>query len=850
VAPPAASGDTPTITFPPEVEAAISAVLPSTDPLDQPGLDTTLYINNIFPTEQSLAGLEDYMSCVSVQVSDLEDEMREMVRSQTQVGGDAAAALQHAQGSILQLFGQIRDIKNKAGQSEAMVKEITRDIKQLDTAKRNLTTAITTLNHLHMLVRGTASLSQLAQARQYGEAALLLQGLIEVLNHFHAYQDIPQIRELADQVGSLKRELGEQIIKDFEAALGGENPGAAGSSKQLAEACLVVDVLEPQVKRSLMSWFVGLQLKEYQIMFSPGEDDAWLDKVDRRYNWLKKHLIEFEERFGPLFPPAWEMSERIAAEFCRVTKGELSKLLAARIKEVDTKLLLHSIQKTVAFESLLSRRFSGVTLASSHQLEVSTNPFENETPDIASSVSVENYQNINLTPFKGVISQCFEPYLYIYIEAQDKALSEMVARFSSSLETEGVSGCSSPEGSPVLPSCGDLFVFYRKCLVQCSELSTGQPLLALATLFKKYLREYTLQVLVASLPKVSSGPGSSLPNLKDMKDISQISALATSGIFANFSSLLKEGGSGEGVLRLSPPEQELICTCLVTVEYCIDTASQLEAKLKQKVEGEPEQVSFSGELSLLHSVTNNCVSLLVQELEAACQQPLNNMAKVSWSTIEQVGDQSAYVSQLTGAMRGIVPRVRHCLSTSRKYFTQFCLKFSTSFIGKFLSQVYKCKPMGTVGAEQLLLDTHSLKTVLLSLPTMESEQHSLAHLGQQGVQGRKAPQAYTKVVVKGMTRAEMLLKVVMSPAEPKENFVDQYRRLVGEPDSSELAKLLDMKGVRRGEQGAFMDIFRDSKPETESVGGVGVKEEGELADEEQVSPSRIKKLEKLIKEKI
>ena len=45
-----------------------------------------------------------------------------------------------------------RDIKNKAGESETMVKEITRDIKQLDTAKRNLTAAITTLNHLHMLV--------------------------------------------------------------------------------------------------------------------------------------------------------------------------------------------------------------------------------------------------------------------------------------------------------------------------------------------------------------------------------------------------------------------------------------------------------------------------------------------------------------------------------------------------------------------------------------------------------------------------------------------------------------------------------------------------------------------------
>ena len=33
-----------------------------------------------------------------------------------------------------------------------------------------------------------------------------------------------------------------------------------------------------------------------------------------------------------------------------------------RKHELDTKLLLYAIQKTVNFESLLSRRFSGVTL--------------------------------------------------------------------------------------------------------------------------------------------------------------------------------------------------------------------------------------------------------------------------------------------------------------------------------------------------------------------------------------------------------------------------------------------------------------------------------------------------------
>ena len=73
-------------------------------------------------------------------------------------------------------------------------------------------------------------------------------------------------------------------------------------------------------------------------------------------------MIEFEERFGPMFPPDWEMSERISVQFCRVTRSELSKILGRRSHEVDTKLLLHAIQKTAAFETLLSRRFSGVTL--------------------------------------------------------------------------------------------------------------------------------------------------------------------------------------------------------------------------------------------------------------------------------------------------------------------------------------------------------------------------------------------------------------------------------------------------------------------------------------------------------
>ena len=48
---------------------------------------------------------------------------------------------------------------------------------------------------------------------------------------------------------------------------------------------------------------------------------AWLDKIDRRYAWIKRALVEFEEKHGKLFPESWEVSERICVEFCHITRS-------------------------------------------------------------------------------------------------------------------------------------------------------------------------------------------------------------------------------------------------------------------------------------------------------------------------------------------------------------------------------------------------------------------------------------------------------------------------------------------------------------------------------------------------
>lgn len=73
-------------------------------------------------------------------------------------------------------------------------------------------------------------------------------------------------------------------------------------------------------RKDILKWFIDLQLSEYVHVFYEAEDVAWIDKLDRRYAWFKKHLLNIEDKFGAMFPADWELSEQITVEFCSITR--------------------------------------------------------------------------------------------------------------------------------------------------------------------------------------------------------------------------------------------------------------------------------------------------------------------------------------------------------------------------------------------------------------------------------------------------------------------------------------------------------------------------------------------------
>uniref|UniRef100_A0A2K5XCC1 Vacuolar protein sorting-associated protein 53 homolog n=1 Tax=Mandrillus leucophaeus TaxID=9568 RepID=A0A2K5XCC1_MANLE len=801
---------------------------PHQDPLDRADFNAVEYINTLFPTEQSLANIDEVVNKIRLKIRRLDDNIRTVVRGQTNVGQDGRQALEEAQKAIQQLFGKIKDIKDKAEKSEQMVKEITRDIKQLDHAKRHLTTSITTLNHLHMLAGGVDSLEAMTRRRQYGEVANLLQGVMNVLEHFHKYMGIPQIRQLSERVKAAQTELGQQILADFEEAFpsqGTKRPG--GPSNVLRDACLVANILDPRIKQEIIKKFIKQHLSEYLVLFQENQDVAWLDKIDRRYAWIKRQLVDYEEKYGRMFPREWCMAERIAVEFCHVTRTELAKIMRTRAKEIEVKLLLFAIQRTTNFEGFLAKRFSGCTLTDGSQKKLespppSTNPFLEDEPTPETEELATEKGDLDQpkkpkapdNPFHGIVSKCFEPHLYVYIESQDKNLGELIDRFVADFKAQGPPKPNTDEGGAVLPSCADLFVYYKKCMVQCSQLSTGEPMIALTTIFQKYLREYAWKILSGNLPKTTTSSGG-----------------------LTISSLLKEKEGSEAA-KFTLEELCLICGILSTAEYCLATTQQLEEKLKEKVDVSLiERINLTGEMDTFSTVISSSIQLLVQDLDAACDPALTAMSKMQWQNVEHVGDQSPYVTSVILHIKQNVPIIRDNLASTRKYFTQFCIKFANSFIPKFITHLFKCKPISMVGAEQLLLDTHSLKMVLLDLPS----------IGSQVV--RKAPASYTKIVVKGMTRAEMILKVVMAPHEPLVVFVDNYIKLLTDCNTETFQKILDMKGLKRSEQSSMLELLRQRLPAPPS----GAESSSSLsltAPTPEQESSRIRKLEKLIKKRL
>ena len=169
------------------------------------------------------------------------------------------------------------------------------------------------------------------------------------------------------------------------------------------------------------------------------------------------------------------------------------------------------------------------------------------------------------------------------------------------------------------------------------------------------------------------------------------------------------------------------------------------------------------------------------------------MVKLNWVTHSDVGDQSMYVHDICMICESIVILCKSILSSD--YFGSFCNSFATMFLPLFVSSIHRCKRIGEMGAQQLLLDTHGIKTLFLGLREMGDSATST-----NTNPTRRDP--YLKRVDEEIKKAESLLKLVSYPSD---RLAQTFPVLWPEGTQDDLRALMALKGMKATEQNAVLN---------------------------------------------
>jgi len=255
---------------------------------------------------------------------------------------------------------------------------------------------------------------------------------------------------------------------------------------------------------------------------------------------------------------------------------------------------------------------------------------------------------------------------------------------------------------------------------------------------------------------------------------------------------------------LASKDYKRACLLLNTADYCHNTCGQLEEKVSELIDSEyKEKIEMNSEKDNIMAIVTNCIKALSKGMDAALDPAFLTMSRIPWSSLQAVGDQSEYVGSIIQTIAKTIPPIRSSLANS-KYFRIFCDKFVESFTARFLASIYKCKPILEIGAEQMLLDCHALKTALLTIPNLGANEDNVQHA------------SLTKLVNKGMGKSEILLKVLLTSIEPPEGLVENYLLMFADTNLASFQKVIELKGLKKQEMQTLSEVFLARLPVTPS----------------------------------
>ena len=490
---------------------------------------------------------------------------------------------------------------------------------------------------------------------------------------------------------------------------------APNNSDTLYEACLAINAIGDNAIKSLKTWFTQFKLTPYEQIFDPKiPNPVEFSDSERRFEWLKRVLKEYNQLYDNIFPQSWGFKSQICQDFCRITKLHINEILMSSLEEsnnkvkIDVDVLVRVLNNTINFENNLHiylvneyenfnnlknnkqnniLSLQGMEIKSSNDIvNDGNNPNACALDEIKAKYDLRSDNSSNLANdridpnnspkyslfrVKGLISESFDPYMISYVQIEEKKLKDIIDSLKLTDRIEGKLYVSSLH----------LFNNIKQAMNRCLTFSKSKTFFDLTKMFKDIFKYYTDNILfINKSPKFRE---ISKDYLKD---------------------LVKEKDN-----KLTEEDIKYTAYIINTCDYCITTINALIDSLRDKIEEKyKSQIYYDDVLDYIKLSYKIGFDIIMNWIKSlANEQFSQGLMKGNWVNVAEDCDSSPYVHALGRAVEGVFIVIKDIIAEN---FCYHILNSLPRIITEcFLLSLYKLKKIDESGAEKLLMEIYEIK---------------------------------------------------------------------------------------------------------------------------------------------
>jgi hypothetical protein len=749
----------------PEFYQLLKQYTGSQDPLEDPNFDVAAYLNEKFPDFKSLDNINDLIEKFEKEIVELDEEIDGLMCERATYNDELKNYMQELNNDVGKIIQLISNIKQNTDTNETTVKLICNDIKNLDNARNNITVTISSLTKLIMLITGIEKLESFVKEKQYKEAANAIAASNDIMEYFKEYRHVTQVNSLYQKKDALCNSLLNTICDELKNDIN----LLPQNSDRLYDACLAVNAIGDRAIGEIKTWFTQYKLAPYEKMYDPKIENAIEFKdTEKRFDWLKRALKEYDKLYDDVFPPSWGFKSQLCQEFCRITKLQLNEILMMNvegIKNIEVEVLVKVLNSTISFEKslneyLISEYPDTDDNIKSNFLDMNVIEEIRTKYSEAKSNKKNGRKDPNPKPryrlFRviGIISESFEPYMNSYVTNEVKKIKDIIINLVQNDRIEGKLYVSS------------LYLFnnIKQAMSRCLTFSKSKTFFDLSIKFKDIFLFYIEKILNQKF------------NLN---------------FYSNEINKNK---------NLKQADFTPICYLINTCDYCITTIGALTSSVQEKIEEKYQNnISYDDIVGKFREIYKKCFDLLSTDLKNSVEVQLQfGIIKKNWVLGTSGGkDTNAFVIGISKILNDEFNFIKNIL---QEEFLCHYLNVVPKIISELLiNYLYKIKKIDESGAQEIYTNIGELKNIILNLYYIV-----VKPVPGQNKENDSRYNCLNMILKKEMSRVENRLKTLGSNVT---EFGNAYKNFVEDKSREDFDKLLQLRGIRKNDIIDYEKIF-------------------------------------------